>query len=335
MKLLLQMRNIMRLKNYSPRTMKAYEQWIIRLVRYHGGLLPTEMHEVEIVSYLTYLAVSRGVSPSTQNQALNAIVFFFRHVLERPLGDITTAARAKRPQRLPVVLDRSDVKQLLIELDGTHRLIAALLYGSGLRLMEGLRLRVKDIDFEYCCLHVHDGKGQKDRVVTLPQSLLLPLRTHLHDVRLIHDAELRAGAGSTTLPQSLERKYRNASREWKWQFVFPARRKYIDRTDGRPRRHHLDPSAFQKAFRRAVIRTDITKTASPHTLRHSFATHAMENGVDIRTVQEQLGHSSLETTEIYTHVLKQGGRAVRSPLEDIFPSLPPMAGHQDRNDLLP
>lgn len=319
MKLITRLRNELRLRNYSPRTAKAYEQWIIRFVRFHGGVHPTDLYDHDVVAFLSHLAVHRQVSASTQNQALNALVFFYRVVVERPPGDITSAARAKRPQRLPVVLSREEIRRLLTMLEGKHRLVAALLYGSGLRLLECLQLRVKDIDFEYQCIHVHDGKGKKDRIVSLPTAVLQPMMDHLHNVRMIHQMDLEKGGGEVMIPQALARKYKSAACEWRWQFVFPATRRYNQPSTGQLQRHHLHPSAFQKIFRRCVNRADIGKPASPHTLRHSFATHALENGLDIRTVQQQLGHSSLETTEIYTHVLKRGGNAVRSPLEDIFP----------------
>lgn len=320
MKLIEQLRHEMRLRNYSPRTAKAYEHWAIRLVRYHKGLHPTEMGDSEVVAFLTYLAVKRGVSAATQNQALNALAFFFRHILKKPLGDVTSAARARKPQKLPTVLTRSEVLKIFTGLQGNHLLIGSLLYGSGLRLLECLRLRVKDIEFEYSCIHIHDGKGNKDRIVTLPQVLHRPLVEHLGNIKRLHDRDLEQGAGEVAIADSLARKYRTASRQWPWQWVFPATRKYTAGEEQTKRRHHLHETAFQKAFRRAVRESAIAKHASPHTLRHSFATHALENGIDIRTVQQQLGHSSLETTEIYTHVLKRGGHAVRSPLEDIFPS---------------
>ncbi|MBL6690020.1 MAG: integron integrase [Pseudomonadales bacterium] len=321
MKLIAQLRREMRLRNYSPRTAKAYEQWTIRLVRYHGGLHPREMHDQEVIAFLTHLAVNKQVAAATQNQALNALVFFFRHILKNPLGDITAAARAKAPRRLPVVLSREEISTLLANLNGTHRLIAALLYGSGLRVLEGLQLRTKDLDFSYSCIHVHNGKGKKDRIVALPEVLHLPLRQHLHKIKLLHQQDLDSGFGEVDLPVSLKRKYRSAAKNWAWQFIFPASRRYKDAKEETERRFHLHPTAVQKAFRKALRDSRMTKPASPHTLRHSFATHALENGLDIRTVQQQLGHSSLETTEIYTHVLKRGGQAVRNPLEDIFPTM--------------
>lgn len=295
--------------------------WAKRYILFHKKRHPSELYDDAVVAFLTHLAVDRKVSANTQNQALNALAFLYRQVLNRPLGDISAAARAKKPQRLPVVLSRDEVKDILVRLHGNNRMIASLLYGSGLRLMECLRLRVKDLDFNYSCIHVHDGKGAKDRIVTLPTQLHLPLRRQLHEARLLHESDVKRGQGAVWLPPALARKYPAAMMEWKWQFIFPASRTSNDPRSTHHGRHHIDKSRFQKAIRQAVVNSGITKPASSHTLRHSFATHALENGMDIRTVQEQLGHASVETTEIYTHVLKRGGRAVRSPLEDIYPAL--------------
>lgn len=320
-KLLDQLRHTIRVRNYSIRTEEAYVQWARRFILFHRKRHPAEMHDAEVVQFLTHLAVKRNVAANTQNQALNALVFLYKNVLDRPLGDISAATRAKKPKNLPVVLNRDEVKQLLIRLKGVHRMVGGLLYGSGLRLTECLRLRVKDVDFEYSCIHIHNGKGAKDRIVTLPPALHQPLKGHLHQVRLVHTADLERGYGEVHLPSALARKYRSASKEWKWQYLFPATRTSDDPRSPQHSRHHLHATAFQKAMRAAVVEAGITKPATSHTLRHSFATHALENGLDIRTVQEQLGHSSLETTEIYTHILKRGGHAVRSPLEDIFVSI--------------
>lgn len=325
MKLLQQLREAIRLRNYSIRTEQAYTDWARRFIRHHNYRHPIEMHDSEVAEYLTYLATEREVSASTQNQALNALVFLYKCVLGKPLGDITAATRARQPQRLPVVLTREEIRQLLVLLEGKHKLIGSLLYGSGLRLMECLTLRVKDLDFEYSCIHVHDGKGKKDRIVTLPPPLHPPLKAHLHEVRLTHQMDLERGFGSVFVPIALSRKYKSAHKSLGWQYVFSSRKLSIDprSPDKEKRRHHIDPSTFQKSFRNTLRAAKVVKNASPHTLRHSFATHALENGTDIRTVQQQLGHSSLETTEIYTHVLKRGGHAVRSPLEDIFPLTQP------------
>lgn len=316
-----QLRQAIRVRNYSIRTEQAYVQWARRFILFHGKRHPESMHDREVVEFLTHLAVKRNVSASTQNQALNALVFLYRRVLDNPLGDITSAARAKKPKKLPVVLTRQEVFSLLVRLEGVHRIIGSLLYGSGLRLLEGLRLRIKDIDFSYSSIHIHLGKGAKDRIVVLPQPLQKPLADHIHQVRLIHAEDLKNGFGEVYLPIALARKYPNAATDWKWQYLFPASKPGKDPRSNLFARHHLHASAFQKIMRKAVTKSGISKPASSHTLRHSFATHALENGMDIRTVQQQLGHSSLETTEIYTHVLKRGGQAVRSPLEDIFPGL--------------
>jgi integron integrase len=317
-RLLDQLRNVIRTRNYSIRTEQAYVQWVRRFILHHHKRHPKDMHDREVVQFLTHLAVVSDVSGSTQNQALNALVFLYKYVLERPLGDISAASRAKRPAKLPVVLAREEVKAVLLRLSGAQRLVGAMLYGSGLRLLECLRLRIKDLDFGYSCIHIHDGKGAKDRIVALPQELHGALSLHLHELRLIYDTDTLRDVADVYIPPALARKYPNAGKEWKWQYVFPARHISLDPRSARRGRHHIDVSTFQKAIRTAVIQSGITKPASSHTLRHSFATHALENGMDIRTVQEQLGHASLETTEIYTHVIKRGGRAIRSPLSDIF-----------------
>ncbi len=313
------LQTILRTKNYSIRTEQAYVSWLKRFMMFHQTTDPLTLHDYHVVQYLSYLALKRNVAANTQNQALNALSFFYKFVAGIPLGDITSAARAKKPQKLPVVLSREEVKRVILNLPVNSRLIGAVLYGSGLRLLECLRLRVKDIDFNYRCIHVHDGKGMKDRIVTLPPQLIQPITQHLKGVKQMHLADLRNGFGRANLPTAIARKYRNAPTEWSWQWVFPSARISKDPRSDYVGRHHLNISAFQKAMRRAVERSGTTKLASSHTLRHSFATHALENGLDSRTVQQQLGHSSLETTEIYTHVLKRGGHAVRSPLEDIFP----------------
>lgn len=316
-----ELRDILRVRNYSYATETAYVDWVKRYIRHHNKKHPASLDETHVVQFLTYLAVERKVSPSTQNQALNALAFMYKHQLGNPLGDITRAIRAKPKHKLPVVLTRIEVLQLLQQLSGLNRLIASLLYGSGLRVMECLRLRVKDIDTGYHCLHIHDGKGQKDRVVTLAPQLNEPLQSQIHEVRLQHKLDLEKGFGEIYMPNALVRKYTSQARSLAWQYVFPSARIGADPHTGVMRRHHQYRSTFQKAFAAAVIRSEIHRHASPHTLRHCFATHSLENGMDIRTVQQQLGHSSLETTEIYTHVLNRGAQAVRSPLEDLYPKL--------------
>jgi integron integrase len=267
---------------------------------------------------LTHLAVKRQVSPATQNQALNALVFLYRHVLDRPLEDILGTVRAKRPERLPVILTRTEVRQLFAHLDGPHWLPACLLYGSVLRLMECIRLRVKDLDFDHRAITVRCGKGGKDRVVTLPDPCIEPLKQQLALVSRLHNKDLQDGFGVVWLPHALAHKYPCAATSFGWQYVFPASKRSVDPRSGVTRRHHLDESCLQRAIKLAVRKAGITKPASCHTLRHCFATHLLERGMDIRTVQEQLGHKDVRTTQIYTHVLQRGGNAVVSPLADIL-----------------
>jgi integron integrase len=311
---LVRVRGVLRVRHCSYRTEQTYIHWIKRFILFHDKTHPERMGEAHVAAFLTHLAVDRGVSPSTQNQALNALVFLYRHVLDRPLGDIGTVVRARRKTRIPMVLSREEVSRMLHFLDGVHWLIACLQYGSGLRLMESLRLRVKDLDFAHRAIIVRSGKGDKDRVVTLPDELVEPLQRHLENRLTLFERDVRAGVGSVEMPHALARKYPNAEREWCWQYVFPAGRVGTDPRSGAHRRHHLDESAVQKAVKAAVRRAGIRKPATCHTLRHSFATHLLERGADIRTVQEQLGHTDVRTTQIYTHVLQRGGRGVLSPL---------------------
>ena len=319
-KVLQQLRNQIRLRGYSYRTEETYVFWARRFIRFTGLKHPETCGDDEVIAFLTFLAVKKNVAANTQNLALSALVFFYKHVIKKPLGDISRSVRAKKPQKLPVVLSREEVTLIIRNLDGSNRLIASLLYGSGLRLLEALRLRVKDLNFEYECLQINDAKGAKDRIVTFPAVLHESVKAHLAMARQLHNTDLQRGYGDANLPDALHRKYRGASHKWHWQFVFPSRRISTDPRTGLTTRHHIYTSTFQKALKRAIEDAGIHKHASSHTFRHSFATHALENGVDIRTVQQQLGHSSLETTEIYTHVLKRGGQAVRSPLEDIYAS---------------
>ncbi len=315
-KLLDQVSEVIRLKHYSPRTEEAYVDWIRRFILFHDKRHPREMGAPEIEEFLTHLAVDRNVSASTQNQALYAILFLYRHVLRKDLDQqAIEAVRAKKPKRLPVVLTREEALRVIGLLSGTHRLMAKLLYGSGLRLRECLRLRVKDIDFEQRQIVVRDGKGAKDRVTVLPETLVPFLQEHLQHVKYLHDDDLSKGYGSAPLPSALERKYPNASREWKWQYVFPASKRTLHPHTGIVCRGHADPGGLYKAIKQAARRAGITKRISPHTFRHSFATHLLEDGYDIRTVQELLGHKDVKTTMIYTHVLDRGPLAVRSPLD--------------------
>ncbi|MGC9394978.1 MAG: integron integrase [Anaerolineae bacterium] len=315
-KLLDQVRDAIRRKHYSIRTEQSYVDWIRRFILYHNKRHPRDMGPSDVEAFLTYLAVEQNVAASTQNQALSALKFLYRDVLHQPLQGPITPESAKRPQRLPTVLTREEVHRVLAHLSGTHLLMAQLLYGSGLRLMECLRLRVKDVDFAQKQILVRDGKGQKGRVTMLPQSLVEALRAHLVGVQQQHKSDLAIDCGCVYLPDALERKYPNACTEWLWQYVFPASRLSVDPRTGVTRRHHASESTLQKNVRRAAQAAGIPKRVSPHTFRHSFATHLLEAGYDIRTVQELLGHKDVKTTMIYTHVLNRGGLAVRSPLDE-------------------
>ncbi len=314
-KLLDQLRSAIRLRHYSLRTEEAYVRWARTFIHFHNKRHPAELGGAEIRSFLSHLATNQNVAASTQNQALNALVFLYRHVLDQPFPDVGEVVRAKRPRKLPVVFTREEVRHVLAQLEGVQQLIAQLLYGSGLRLLECLRLRVKDLEFSANQITVREGKGAKDRVTMLPHSLALPLRQHLSRVRRVHEEDLRQGYGAVYLPFALERKYPNAARSWTWQYVFPSRTRSTDPRSGEVRRHHLSESSVQKAVTQAIRRAGIAKAGSCHTFRHSFATHLLEEGYDIRTVQELLGHADVRTTMIYTHVLNLGGRGVRSPLD--------------------
>jgi integron integrase len=316
-KLLDQVRDVIRLKHYSIRTEETYVTWIRRFILFHKKRHPSEMGKQEISEFLTHLAVQERVAASTQNQALNAIVFLYRAVLKRDLGEIRGIQWAKRPARLPVVFTREEAKAVLDHLEGTKWLMASLLYGSGLRLMECLRLRVKDIDFIYRRIAVRDAKGDQDRVTILSDALIEPLHSHLKRVRALHKKDLEDGFGEVYLPYALERKYRNASRQWGWQYVFPSSRRSRDPRTRVIRRHHIAETVLQRAVRTAVRASNMVKPGSCHTFRHSFATHLLEAGYDIRTVQELLGHKDVSTTMIYTHVIKKGGMGVQSPLDTI------------------
>jgi len=313
--LLEKVRSAIRVRHYSLRTEQAYIHWVRRFILFHNKRHPDEMGETEISAFLTHLAVDRKVAASTQNQALSAILFLYQKVLERKLEWLDDVVRAKRPRHLPVILSREETRQLLSAMHGTNGLIARLLYGTGMRKMECLRLRVQDIDFDYRQICVRSGKGDKDRVTMLPASLVEPLHRQLDKARNIHNLDLDAGYGETALPFALSRKYPNAGREWRWQYVFPATRRGIDPYSRQVRRHHWFDTNVSRAIKEAVHRLGITRRVSVHTLRHSFATHLIEDGYDIRTVQELLGHRDVKTTQIYTHVLNRGGRGVRSPLD--------------------
>jgi integron integrase len=304
-----------RRRYFSRRTEQAYVHWIRRFIYFHGKRHPRDLGETEVTAFLNDLAVKRGVAAGTQNQALSALLFLYKEVLGRELAWLDGLERAKRPSRLPTVLTRAEAERLLAQLTGVRWLLASLMYGSGLRVMECLRLRVKDVDLSYRQILVRDGKGEKDRVTMLPEKLVEPVRAHLERVRALHARDVRDGYGEVHLPYALARKYPRAGREWAWQYVFPSKNRTADPEDGVIRRHHLDESVPQRAVKEALRVAGIAKHASCHTLRHSFATHLLESGYDIRTVQELLGHSDVSTTMIYTHVLNKGGRGVKSPLD--------------------
>ncbi|AJF06303.1 integron integrase [Geoalkalibacter subterraneus] len=314
-RLLDRVRDAIRTRHYSLRTEETYTAWVRRFILFHNKRHPQEMGADEVRQFLTYLAVRQNVAASTQNQALNALVFLYKQVLGTDLGDLGEVVRAKKPQKLPLVLTRDEVQRLLTGLTGTHWLMAGLLYGSGLRLLECLRLRVQDIDFGYGQITVRRGKGDKDRRTMLPQSLIEPLQRQIALVRQLHERDLADGYGRVYLPEALARKYPAAPAKLGWQYLFPSSKLSRDPRSGETRRHHLSESVLQNAVKQAVRSAGLNKPASCHTLRHSFATHLLEDGYDIRTVQELLGHQDVRTTMIYTHVLNKGGQGVRSPLD--------------------
>lgn len=309
-------RTAIRARHYSIRTEQAYLDWVDRFLKHYTGLPLDDLGPPHIQEYLNFLAEVRAVAASTQNQALNALLFAFREVLKRDPGYLDGLVRARHPERLPVVYSREEVTRILDRLEGRHRLMASLLYGCGMRLMECVRLRVKDVDFTYRQITIRRAKGDKDRVTMLPDRLVAPLQRHLQAVRTEHDADLAAGYGEVYLPEALARKYPSAGRQWGWQYVFPASRRSVDPRSGVERRHHINESTLQKAVRAAARAAGIVKPGGCHSLRHSFATHLLERGQDIRTVQELLGHNDVRTTMIYTHVLNRGGKGVRSPLDE-------------------
>ena len=314
-KLLDQARDTIRLRHYSIRTEESYLRWMKQYILFHNKRHPVDMGEPEVTAFLSHLAVDRQVSSSTQNQALAALLFLYKHVLEQPLDWLDKIQRAKKPERLPLVFTREEVRSILIHLEGSKWIVGSLLYGAGLRLLECLRLRVKDIDFGYNQIVVRDGKGAKDRVTVLPHLVRNPLQRHLVKVKALHELDLSEGFGRVFLPGALARKYPNAPKEWPWQYVFPATKRSPDPRSTEIRRHHIPETVIQKSVKAAIRKGGIAKPGSCHTFRHSFATHLLDAGYDIRTVQELLGHKDVSTTMIYTHVLNKGGHGVRSPID--------------------
>lgn len=317
-RLLDRVRSRIRFKHYSIRTEEAYVDWIRRYIRFHGNRHPVDLSATDVEAFLTHLAADRDVAASTQNQAQSALLFLYRDVLAIELPWLDGVVRAKTPSRLPVVLTRAETFAVLAAMRGTHRLVGELLYGAGMRILEALRLRVKDVDFGRREVVVRNGKGAKDRVTMLPDRLRMRLREQVLTARKLHDMDLQAGFGAVWMPVALARKYPGAALDWAWQYVFAADRRSVDPRTGATRRHHMSDQSFQRAMREAVRASGIAKPATPHTLRHSFATHLLEAGYDIRTVQELLGHADVSTTMIYTHVLNRGGRGVESPLDRLL-----------------
>jgi integron integrase len=318
-KLLDEVRDVIRLYHYSIHTERTYCGWIKRYIQYHNMTSREELinGEAKIEAFLTHLAVDKAVSPSTQNQAMNALVFLYKHVLKKSLDGNINAVRARKKVNIPVVMAREEVARVITLMEGTPQLVVNLLYGSGLRITEALRLRVQDIDYELKHITVRSGKGAKDRITTFPVSVIPLLQNHLSRVRVIHEQDLAQGYGEVYMPYDLARKYPNAAKEWNWQYVFPARNQATDPRSGKMRRHHVDPSVVNKAIKIAARKAGLTKRVSAYTFRHSFAIHLLQRGTDIRTIQSLLGHKDISTTMIYTHVLRQGGQGVLSPLDDL------------------
>jgi integron integrase len=314
-KLLDQVRSTMRVRHLSKRTEEAYIQWIKRYIRFHNTTHPSLLNELHAEQFLTYLAVHEQVAASTQNQALNAILFLYKDILKTPLNKLAEVTRANRSVRIPVVFTQAEVKRVLAQLSGTTSLVAQLLYGSGLRLLEALRLRIKDVDFETRTLIIREGKGNKDRRTVLSESLIPRLKIHLEKVKALHTDDQADGFGEVYLPNQLAKKIPGAASSWEWQYVFPSVRRSTDPRTKRKMRHHIEESHVQREIKKAIRSAGITKGGSSHTFRHSFATHLLENGYDIRTVQDLLGHADVRTTMIYTHVLNKGGVSVKSPLD--------------------
>lgn len=314
-KLLTRLKEEIRRRNYSYRTEVTYAQWIVRYVRFHGLKHPAELDETHIVAFLNDLANRKNVAASTQNQALSAIIFLYKHILKNPIENLDKLKRAKKSSHMPVVLTESETRSVISHLDGVQHLFASLLYGAGLRISEALRLRILDIDFGYHQITVRNGKGKRDRVTVLPESIKADLINHIEKVRRLHQSDLEKGFGETILPKALAVKYPNASKELKWQYLFPSKKRTVDPRSGMRHRFHISARDVRRSVRYAAKRCNIEKKVTPHIFRHSFATHLLKNGYDIRTVQELLGHKSVKTTMVYTHVLNRGGRGVKSPLD--------------------
>ena len=314
-RLLERYRDRMRAEHYSPNTARAYASWVERYIRFNGGRHPEALGGEQINAFLTHLAVNEKVSASTQNQALAALLYLYRRVIGRDPGQLEGVIRARRPQRLPIVLTREEVHAVLREMHGDTRLMASLMYGSGLRVTECIQLRIQDVDVKNATITVRGGKGDKDRVSMLPQTLLSRIRSQIDRARIIHQDDLTAGFGRIVLPEAIARKYPNAPCDWRWQWLFPQRHRWRNETSGEEGRHHVDVTIVQRAVKHAVTRAGLSKRAGCHTFRHSFATHLLEAGYDIRTIQELLGHRDVRTTMIYTHVLNRGPAGVRSPLD--------------------
>ena len=315
-----QLRAAIRTRRYSFRTEQAYVSWAKRYIRFHGLVHPSKLEDRHIVSFLTHLATEEKISASTQNQALNALVFLYRHVLEQPIGDVSKTIRAKQRQRLPVVPARSEIRLLINHLNGQNQLIASLLYGCGLRLGEALSLRIKSSNFQQLAITIENAKRQKERIVALPRVLLHPLSIQTQSRKIQYQLQIANDNGKVEMPVDRHQRMRSLARSWQWQFVFPAPKLKLDR-QGDLVSVPLSRRTFQHAFQRAVINAEISTGISPHSLRHAYATHALENGLDIRTVQQQLGHASLKTTELYTHVMGPDRKRTRSPLEDIYSTI--------------
>ena len=310
-------RQAIRLRHYSKRTESGYIYWIKRYIHFHNKRHPSEMNATHIEAFLSYLAIEQNVAPSTQNTALNALVFMYKEVLKQDLGKFDQFTRAKKAKKLPVFFTHHEINLLFKQLKNDYKLLAGLMYGSGLRLMETVRLRYKDIDLDKLCIRIHDGKGGKDRIVTLSQRLVEPLTIQMQKVDALYQQDQLNNVPGVYLPFALERKFPDAGKTLAWQYLFPSSRLSFDQRSGITRRHHIDETSVQKSVKQAIKKAKINKPASCHSLRHSFATHLLERGADIRTVQEQLGHSDVKTTQIYTHVINRGGSAVQSPLDDI------------------